>query len=157
MPHHPASSSAIRSATPRSDSFTYTVADGHGDAATQTVNLTINVPAEPVTAVDQSGTTSEDVVLTKTAATGLLAGASSDADDPISVTQINGSAITNGQTIALASGATLTIHTDGSYSYDASTTPASVRDRPGRQHRVPTVSPTRLRTATAMPPPRPST
>ena len=37
------------------DSFSYTAADGHGNSSTATVNITVNVPAEPVTAVDDSG------------------------------------------------------------------------------------------------------
>ena len=75
---------------------------------------------EPVTAVDQSGTTTEDAVLAQTAAIGFssagpaqLRCATSDQRHPD-----NGSAITNGRPITLASGATLTINTDGSYSYE---------------------------------------
>jgi CSLREA domain-containing protein len=46
-------------------------------------------------------------------------GADSDPDgDAFSVTKINGTAVTDGQIIALPSGALLTIHTDGTFSYD---------------------------------------
>src|SRR5207244_856529 len=102
------------------DSFTYTITDGHGDTDTKTVSVTVNVPAEAVTAADKTEATDEDVVLSKTAGTGLLLGATHDSDDPIHVSLVNGAA-TIGAPITLASGATLTVNANGSYSYDAST------------------------------------
>ena len=36
------------------DSFSYTATDGHGDVSSATVNITVNIPAETVTAVNDS-------------------------------------------------------------------------------------------------------
>jgi hypothetical protein len=47
-----------------------------------------------------------------------LVGNDTDADgDPLTVTHINGISIINGQTVALADGSSLTVNTDGSFSY----------------------------------------
>src|SRR5207244_4314849 len=47
------------------DSFSYTASDGHGDTSSATVNITVTIPAEAVTAVADTGTTvDEETVLT---------------------------------------------------------------------------------------------
>lgn len=55
------------------------------------------------------------------AAHGVLANDSAEADDPLHVSAVNGSAAGVGTMITLASGAHLTLNADGSYAYDPST------------------------------------
>ncbi len=78
--------------------------------------LTVSGPAT----VNTPYTTSESQVLT--IATGspntLLANDTDAEGDTFSVTGIDGSTVTSGQTVTLASGARLTINADGSFSYD---------------------------------------
>ena len=47
-----------------SDSFTYTVVDGHGGSATASVSITVNPVNAPPVAVNDSGETDEDTALT---------------------------------------------------------------------------------------------
>jgi hypothetical protein len=100
------------------DSFTYTVSDGHGDEATATVTITVTADGSP-TANNVSYITSDNTVLTVGAGAGLLSTAVPfDADDTLSVAQVNGSAADVGTPVTLPSGALLTVHQDGSFSYD---------------------------------------
>ncbi len=66
-------------------------------------------------AVDDTFNVDEDVVLNSE---NLLANDTDAEGNTLSVTAINGQAITSGETIALASGALLTIFADGTFSYD---------------------------------------
>jgi VCBS repeat-containing protein len=69
-------------------------------------------------AADDAGTTDEDHVL-NVAAPGVLANdTDGDPNDTKTVTAVNGSAASVGQTITLPSGALLTLRADGSYAYN---------------------------------------
>ncbi|MEO1205509.1 MAG: Ig-like domain-containing protein [Pseudomonadota bacterium] len=96
------------------ETFTYTASDG---ALTDTANVTITVE-EPVSdqpdAIDDTYTATADQLLTVPVSTGLL---DNDVDDDIlTVTEINGQAVNDGDTVALTNGQ-LTIGTDGSFTY----------------------------------------
>src|SRR5207247_2222987 len=84
---------------------------------TGTVHITVNVPAEPVTAPDSTVSTDEDVILH-----GTLPTANAGSDDPATLQPlVNGQPITFGTPITLASGATLTLNANGSYDYNGDT------------------------------------
>ncbi|MFK7972215.1 MAG: beta strand repeat-containing protein [Bacteroidia bacterium] len=102
------------------ETFTYTVDDGSGSCSNMaTVRVTITGANTPPTAVADVGATSQDVVLIKNAATGVLSNDTDpDAGDTKTVSAVNGVAANVGNSIALASGATITINADGSYTYD---------------------------------------
>ena len=103
------------------DGFTYTATDG-ASTSSATVNITVNIPAEPVNAQPDAGTTvNEDTPLVVTAATGVLANDNVGSNDPVHVSAVNGDATHVDTPFQLPSGATLTLHADGSYVYDSST------------------------------------
>ncbi len=98
-------------------SFAYTLSDGAGGTSIANTVLTIAAPANtaPIAANDAYAVDTDDVLVVNPA-TGLLAN-DSDADgDTLSVTQINGVSVANGETVALANG-DLTINTDGSFTF----------------------------------------
>ncbi len=65
--------------------------------------------------VNESGT-----LTISSASSSRLISNDTDADsDSLTVTQINGAAVSDGQSVTLASGSTLVIHSDGSFSYSA--------------------------------------
>ena len=100
------------------DSFAYTISDGNGGSDTATVTITIVGVNDAPTAVDDAGTTDEDTVLT-VAGPGILTNDTDpDASDVLAVSEVNGDAAAVGQQITLASGALLTVNSDGSYGYD---------------------------------------
>ncbi|WP_328833256.1 tandem-95 repeat protein [Vibrio ulleungensis] len=66
-----------------------------------------------IVASEDSGITISDP------AQGLLANDSDSQGDSFGITHVNGQQVTNGQVIALASGALLTIYADGTYGYDS--------------------------------------
>ncbi|MEM6677602.1 MAG: Ig-like domain-containing protein [Pseudomonadota bacterium] len=111
----------------RSETFTYTVSDGNGGTATATVRVTVQNGAVPPP-VNTAPNAREDSFTI--AAAGLLmgdvfadngAGVDTDADgDTITVSAVNGMAAEVGAPIVLASGASLTLSADGTFSYDAS-------------------------------------
>jgi hypothetical protein len=78
-----------------SDSFTYTIDDGHGGTDTATVNVTVNPVNDAPVATDDSATTDEDVATT----IDVLANDSDVDGDPLSVTAVgtpgNGTAVIN--------------------------------------------------------------
>ena len=93
-------------------------AGGGGTVALGSVNIDI-------TAVDDPGLAEDDAFATDEANTvgGDVHGANptldSDVDTtPLTVTEVNGAALTSGVAIALPSGALLTMYTDGTFSYD---------------------------------------
>jgi len=87
---------------------------------TATVTITIDGVNDAPTAVDDTGTTDEDTVLSTTAATGLIDPNDTDPDgtDVLTVSQVNGLPANVGTQFTLASGALLTVNADGSYDYD---------------------------------------
>ena len=102
-----------------SDAFMYTASDGDADSVPADVDVTITGVNDAPVANNDSGTTNEDTVLT-VAAPGVL-GNDTDVDvEPLTVAEVNGSAVDVGSQITLASGAKVTLNADGSYSYTPS-------------------------------------
>ena len=102
-----------------SDAFMYTASDGDTDSVPADVDMTITGVNDSPVANNDSGTTNEDTVLT-VAAPGVL-GNDTDVDvEPLTVAEINGSAVDVGSQITLASGAKATLNADGSYGYTPS-------------------------------------
>ena len=136
------------------DSFTYTAMDGHGDVADATVAITVNIPEEPVDAQNDTGATvDEETPLVGHRGLGVLFNDNVGSDDPVHVSAVNGSAGDVGNAITLASGATLTLNADGSYTYDPTTITGIETSRSAR---LPTASAIPPSTATATPPTPPS-
>ncbi|WP_158265103.1 Ig-like domain-containing protein [Blastopirellula marina] len=99
------------------DSFTYSVADASGLMSTSTVSITINgVNTGPVSSDDSYETTEDSAI--NIPAPGVLEN-DADADgDSLSVVAINGEEVSVGSQIMLASGALLTVNSDGSFDFD---------------------------------------
>ncbi len=103
------------------DSFTYSISDGSGGVATATVSLTIQGVNDSPVATDNAYTLDEDSTLAANAIlddTGAGADSDPDASDMLAVTLVNGNAADVGNSVVLASGATLTLNADGSFLYD---------------------------------------
>ncbi|QDV19361.1 sulfur oxidation protein SoxZ [Gimesia panareensis] len=100
------------------DSFTYTIDDGHGGTDTATVTVTITGVNDDPVAVDDAFTTDEDTVLN--VGNVLNANPTTADSDPesqtITVTGVTGGSV--GSQFALGSGALLTVNSDGTFSYD---------------------------------------
>jgi VCBS repeat-containing protein len=99
------------------DSFTYAISDGNGGTATATVTITIlgaDNNAPPI-ATDDTNTTNED-----TAVTGSVLDNDIDPNpsDTLSTIAVNGNSANVGTPTLLASGALLTLNSDGTYSYN---------------------------------------
>ncbi|MCU0838515.1 MAG: Ig-like domain-containing protein, partial [Rhodospirillales bacterium] len=93
----------------------YTIADRHGALATGTVDLVVSGVNDPIIAVDDAFSVSED------GAAQLAVGANDvdpDLGDGRQITAINGAAAGVGDRIHLPSGAILTVLAGGSVSYD---------------------------------------
>ncbi len=95
---------------------TVTANDGHGGTVTTVVRFTITNPAPA--AIDDSNSVAEHGTIT-----GALSILGNDHDggtdgDPLSVSQVNGVAVTSGATIVLPSGALLVMSTNGTYDYN---------------------------------------
>jgi VCBS repeat-containing protein len=101
------------------DSFTYTIDDGNGGTSTAAAVITINgVNDAPVAAADAVSTT-EDTAGVGNVLLDNGGGVDSDVEsDPLTVSEVNGSAANLGAQIALGSGALLTLNANGSYEYD---------------------------------------
>ncbi|MGB6041927.1 MAG: Ig-like domain-containing protein, partial [Pirellulales bacterium] len=100
------------------DTFTYTISDGNGGTDTATVTITINGVNDGPTANNDVGATDEETVLNVPASGVLSNDTDPDTSDSLTVTEVNGSAVSIGTTITLASGAQVTLNADGSYDYD---------------------------------------
>ncbi len=100
-----------------SETFTYTLQDNYGETDTATVAITVLGANDEPTAADDSISINEDTVLV---ASGSLLSNDTDPDgsDVLTVTSIDGNPVGSGATIALASGALLTIEADGGFSLD---------------------------------------
>ena len=93
------------------DTFTYTISDGNGSTSNATVTVTVSGINDVPVAVDDSGNTNEDTVLT-VAASGVLSNDSDVEGDTLTVTASQATS---------SKGATVTVTTDGSYTYDPTT------------------------------------
>ena len=101
------------------DSFTYTVSDGFGGTDTATVTLTINGENDGPTAQDDAASVSETGTLTGDVFADNGNGVDSDPNgDTITVIEVNGETLDVGEQIMLASGALLTLNSDGTFAYD---------------------------------------
>lgn len=101
--------------TTTTDTFSYTIADLAGATSTATVQVTVTgVNDKPVAAADSKAGDEDHAVI------GNVLANDTDVDigDTLHVSAVNGSSAAVGSTIALASGALLTMSADGSYSYD---------------------------------------
>ncbi|PLP59418.1 hypothetical protein CYK37_08820 [Mesorhizobium loti] len=95
-----------------SPSFTYTITDGQGATATAAVGGTVNPVQDPPVAANDTFVTSEDIAVTFDVRTN-----DSDPDsDPLSVTQINGTNIAPGNSVAVTGG-TVTLNADGTLTF----------------------------------------
>lgn len=97
--------------------FTYTLTDDHGATTTALLAVTVTGSNDgPVALDDFAGSIGENATTS-----GMVLGNDSDIDrlDVLSVSALNGQALVNGEvSVTLASGAVLTMHADGSYTYD---------------------------------------
>ena len=101
------------------ETITYTVSDGNGGSDTTTLTITVTGVNDAPVARDDGETTSEDAVLSEDVLPDNGAGPDSDPEgDALTVTHVNGTAITSGATIPLPSGALLIMNDDGTYAYD---------------------------------------
>ncbi|MCA9052783.1 MAG: tandem-95 repeat protein, partial [Planctomycetaceae bacterium] len=100
------------------DSFTYQVSDGQLSNTT-TVTITINGVNNAPVATDDTNTTDEDTAVMGNVLTDGTP--DSDVDDivaSLTVTQVQGSAANVGMQVTLASGARVTVNSDGTYTYN---------------------------------------
>jgi VCBS repeat-containing protein len=102
--------------------LTVTATDDVGNTNTQTVTVDVTDVDEPPTASDDSSqSTHEDstVSVANGDSADLLALASDpDAGDTLSFDSIDGSSFSDGTPVTLGSGATVTVNSDGSWTYD---------------------------------------
>jgi large repetitive protein len=96
----------------QSDVFTYTVTDPGGLTATTTLTITVNGLNDAPVAVDDNRTTPEDTPVTIP-----VLGNDTDVDgETLTVTQIDGQAVTPGDTVPVANG-TATLNPDGTVTF----------------------------------------
>lgn len=101
------------------DSFTVVVNDGTVDSPVYTVNIDITAVNDAPVAKDDAISTTEGSATTGNVLVDNGSGADSDVElDPLEVLEVNGAAADVGNQIALASGALLTLNTNGTFSYD---------------------------------------
>lgn len=102
------------------DSFTYRISDGNGGFDGATVTVLIAGQNDTPDAVDDEVATAVSNVLNGNVLVDNGNGPDNDIDagDTISVNEVNGSAANVGTQITLASGALLTLNTDGTFAYD---------------------------------------
>ncbi len=103
--------------TPPDDAFAFNLQDGTGEGPTGNVfSVSVLGTNDPPTAAADADTTQQGTPIS-IAAPGVLENDSDPNGDPLSVSAVNGSPSDVGQQISLASGALLTIETNGAYSY----------------------------------------
>ena len=95
--------------------------DGTSEEDVDTRTISVSASDDPAVAKDDAGATAENAVLAGNVFADNGSGADNDVDGPpMSVSEVNGSAANVGVQITLASGAKLTVNSDGTYSYDPS-------------------------------------
>jgi Ca2+-binding RTX toxin-like protein len=96
----------------------FTVTDGHGGTSnTATATVTLTATDDPAEAQPDQISTDENEVATGSVFDDTGYGPDTDPDGTITVSQVNGGDDV-GKTIELASGALLTVNSDGTYAYD---------------------------------------
>jgi len=118
------------------ESFTYTISDGDL-TATATLTVTILGTNEPPVAVDNTNTVVEDAVAPVTG--DVLTNDSDPESDPLTVNGVNGIAADVGIPIPLTYG-TITLHSDGSYSYTLDNTHPAVQALPPGETIIETIT-----------------
>lgn len=98
------------------DSFSYVTTDGKEASNSATVTISINgiTDSQPPVAVDDMFAVEEDMLLTGMR---VLVNDSDPDGDALSIIAIDGTVVTAGETISLASGASVTLLADGSLAY----------------------------------------
>src|SRR6476620_9794360 len=100
------------------DTFSYTMADSAGATSSAAVTITIQGVNDAPQPINDTASTGENQVLL-VAAPGVLANdTDADAGETKTVVAVNDQSAAAGTTIALSSGALLTVQADGSYRYD---------------------------------------
>ena len=100
------------------DTFTYTISDGNGGTDSAEIVITVTGTNDAPVAVDDTGAVNEDATLVVNQANGLIDNNDTDLDgDTLTITA--------GEGITLGTYGTLTLATDGSYSYIATTAAAN--------------------------------
>lgn len=99
------------------DYFSYTVSDPFGATATAVVTVTITGLAEPPVVNSDTGAATEDAPL-NVSAPGVLGNDLVGDGGSLTISAVNGDAGTVNNPLTLASGALLTLYSDGSYTYD---------------------------------------
>ncbi|RQP24754.1 tandem-95 repeat protein [Albitalea terrae] len=114
-----AAAEALGAGQTATEVFSYTMRDAAGATSTATITFTITGTNDGPTAVADTGAATEDVTLTTTAATGVLANDTDvDTGDTKTVSAVAFGATTGTVGSALAGTyGTLTLNADGSYSY----------------------------------------
>jgi VCBS repeat-containing protein len=121
-----AAAEALGAGQTATEVFSYTMRDAAGATSTSTITFTINGANDPPVSVADTGNAVEDITLTTTAATGVLANDTDiDAGDTKTVSGVAFGATSGvvGSGLAGTYG-TLTLNADGSYSYLANKGPA---------------------------------
>ncbi|GMG85542.1 hypothetical protein LNKW23_47650 [Paralimibaculum aggregatum] len=103
------------------DGFGFSVSDGLNTLADQSFAIMVDPVNDPPVAEDDAFETPANIVLSGgNVLSDNGSGADSDVDSPtLTVTEVNGAAADVGETVTLASGASLTLNADGSFIYDA--------------------------------------
>ncbi len=112
------------------DTFTVKVTDEHGVSATQTLTVNITAANDTPTITAESAGSIVDTAGNDTSyapLTGALDGADRDTGHVLTYT-IDGQAPSSGQTVLTGTYGTLTVYTDGTYSYAANTTAVNALD-----------------------------
>ena len=99
------------------DTVTFTVSDGFGGSASETLSFTIDRPASAV--ADSLSTAENTQAINGSGGNPNLLANDVDKDgDAVTITAVNGASINVGTQIVLASGALLTVNANGSYVYN---------------------------------------
>jgi VCBS repeat-containing protein len=101
------------------DTITYTIQDSHGQSSDGTLIITVNGVFPGPLALDDIAVTDEDTPLLRSGERNLLDNDRDfDGRNALSVAAVNGSEAAVNHKITLASGALLTVSSDGTYAYD---------------------------------------
>ena len=99
-----------------SDTFEYTVSDGNGGTLMSTLTLVVHGENNGPRAADDSESTTEDAAVSSN----VLPNDSDPEDDTLTVKTVEGQEDKVGTAVTLPSGATVTLTSDGAYTFDPS-------------------------------------